>query len=150
MSARVISLHLHRGKGERPVNVDAVVGRIGGGIEGDSHVSKATRSLLIVDRSTLDDLGLAAGDLREQITIEGLRGVTTLAPGTRLRVGGLTVQVNGECKPCTHIGQMLEVDDPETFRLSLEGRRGAACHVVEVAGLVRVGDGVEVLAPVTA
>jgi MOSC domain-containing protein YiiM len=58
--------------------------------------------------------------------------------------------VNGECKPCTHIGEMLEVDDPETFRLSLEGRRGAACHVVEVAGLVRVGDSVEVLAPVTA
>lgn len=150
MTARVISLHLHREKGTRPTPVNAAVGRIGGGVEGDSHVTKTTRAIVVVDRSTLDDLGLAPGDLREQITIEGVRGVTALAPGTRLRVGGLTLQVNGECKPCTHIGEMLEVEDPEIFRQSLEGRRGAACTVVEVAGLVRIGDTVEVLSPVPA
>ena len=150
MSARVISLQLHRERAARPVQVDAVVGRIGGGVEGDSHVAKTTRSVLVIDRSTLDDLGLAPGDLREQITIEGVRDVTNLAPGTRLRVGGITLEVNGACKPCTHIGEMLEVEDPELFRRSLEGRRGAACTVVEVAGLVRIGDTVEVLSPVPA
>lgn len=145
-----MSLQLHRERGVPPTPVDAVVGRIGGGVEGDSHAGKATRALLVVDRSTLDDLGLAPGDLREQITIDGLRDVTDLAAGTRLRVGGLTLQVNGPCKPCTHIGELLEVDDPEVFRLSLEGRRGAACTVVEVAGLVRIGDAVEVVSPVEA
>ena len=150
MSAKVVSLQLHRENGVPPTPVNAVVGRIGGGIEGDSHVAKTTRSVLVVDRSTLDDLGLAPGDLREQVTVEGVRDVTTLAPGTRLRVGGVTLQVNGPCKPCTHIGEMLDVPDPELFRLSLEGRRGAACTVVGVAGLVRIGDSVEVLAPVPA
>ena len=150
MSAKVISLQLHRQNGSRPVNVNALVGRIGGGFEGDSHVGKTTRAVLVIDRSTLDDLGLAPGDLREQITIEGVRDVTNLAPGTRLRVGGITLRVNGEAKPCTHIGEMLEVEDPELFRQTLEGRRGAACTVVEVAGLVRIGDVVEVLAPVPA
>jgi MOSC domain-containing protein YiiM len=150
VSAKVVSLQLHREGGAHPIPVNAVVGRIGGGLEGDSHVAKATRAVLVVDRSTLDDLGLAPGDLREQITIDGVRDVTTLAAGTRLRVGGLTLQVNGPCKPCTHIGELLEVDDPEAFRMSLEGRRGAACTVVEVAGFARIGDSVEVLTPVTA
>lgn len=150
MSARVVSLQLHRENGVPPTAVNAVVGRVGGGLEGDSHVAKATRAVLVVDRSTLDDLGLAPGDLREQITIDGVRDVTTLAAGTRVRVGGITLQVNGPCRPCTHIGELLEVDDPEVFRLSLEGRRGAACTVVEVTGFARVGDRVEVLAPVTA
>lgn len=150
MSATVVSLQLHREHGARPVHVNAVVGRIGGGVEGDSHVAKTTRSVLVVDRSTLDDLGLAPGDLREQITIDGVRDVTNLTPGTRLRVGGVTLRVNGPCAPCTHIGDMLEVEDPELFRRSLEGRRGAACTVVDVAGLVRIGDTVEVLAPVPA
>jgi MOSC domain-containing protein YiiM len=150
VSTRVVSLQLHRENGVPPTAVNAVVGRVGGGLEGDSHVAKATRAVLVVDRSTLDDLGLAPGDLREQITIDGVRDVTTLAAGTRVRVGGITLQVNGPCKPCTHIGELLEVDDPEVFRLSLEGRRGAACTVVEVTGFARVGDRVEVLAPVTA
>ena len=150
VGATVVSLQLHREDGVRPRTVSAVVGRVGGGIEGDSHVAKETRAVLVVDRSTLDDLGLAFGDLREQVTTDGVPGVTTLAPGTRLRVGGLTLQVNGACKPCTHIGEMLGAPDPEAFRRSLEGRRGAACTVVQVAGLARVGDTVEVLAPVTA
>ena len=149
MAARIVSLQLHREHGALPAKVDAVTGRAGGGLEGDSHASKERRSVLVLDRSTLDDLGLAPGDLREQVTIDGVRGVSTLEPGTQLRLGGMTVRVNGPCKPCTHIGEMLEVEDPEAFRLSLEGRRGASCTVVE-SGVARVGDAVEVLAPVAA
>jgi MOSC domain-containing protein YiiM len=123
---------------------------MGGGLEGDSHVAKGTRAVLVVDRSVLDDLGLAPGDLREQVTVEGIRDVTSLAPGTLLRAGGITLRVNGPCEPCTHIGGMLEVEDPEIFRLSLQGRRGAACTVVEANGSARVGDAVEIVAPVAA
>lgn len=150
MTARVVSLQIHRERCVPPTAVDAVIGRVGGGIEGDSHVQKATRSVLVVDRSTLDDLGLKPGDLREQITIEGLRDVTTLEPGTLLGVGGITLRVNGPCEPCTHIGGMLDVEDVEVFRLSLVGRRGAVCTVVEAAGDARVGDRVEIVAPVAA
>ena len=147
MSARIVSLQLHTRNGSPCTPVEAVSGVVGGGIQGDSHFAKAHRSVLVLDRSTLDDLGLRPGDLREQVTIEGLRGVTTLEPGTLLRIGGITVRVNGPCKPCTHIGGMLEVDDPEAFRESLVGRRGAQCTVVEVAGPARVGDRVEIVSP---
>lgn len=148
--ARVVALQLHRENGVVPTPADAVTGRVGGGIEGDSHVRKTTRSVLVVDRSTLDDLGLRPGDLREQITIEGVRNVTTLEPGTLLRVGGITLRVNGPCEPCTHIGEMNEVEDPELFRRSLVGRRGAVCTVVAAEAIARVGDRVEVVSPVPA
>jgi MOSC domain-containing protein YiiM len=150
VSARIVSLQLHRVRLERPMPVDAVVGRVGGGLEGDSHVAKTTRSVLVVDRSALDDLGLAPGALREQMTVEGLPDVTSLAPGTLVRAGGITLRVNGPCEPCTHIGELNEVEDPEAFRLRLAGRRGAVCTVVAADAPARVGDAVEVLAAVPA
>jgi MOSC domain-containing protein YiiM len=145
VNARVVALHLHERHGERPRAVDEAVGRIGGGIEGDSHAHRAKRAVVIVDRSAHEALGLQPGDLREQITIEGLPGVTTLAPGTELRVGALTLRVNGEAAPCTHIGKMLGVDDVLAFQASLAGRRGAECTVVAADGPLRIGDAVDVL-----
>lgn len=144
MKARVISLQVRHERGASPAPVAAVTGRVGGGIEGDFHVAKTTRSVLVVDRSTLDDLGLLPGALREQITVEGLRDVTSLAPGTLLRIGGITVRVNRPCEPCTHIGEVNGVEDPEVFRLQLVGRRGALCTVVAAEGIARVGDPVGV------
>jgi MOSC domain-containing protein YiiM len=150
MNARVVSLQLRHQRDASPTAVASVTGRTGGGIEGDFHVAKATRSVLVVDRSTLDDLGLVPGALREQITIEGVRDVTSLEPGTLLRIGGITMQVNGPCEPCTHIGELNQVEDPEVFLVSLVGRRGAVCTVVTADSVARVGDAVEVLAPAAA
>lgn len=145
--ARVVSLQLHERRCDPPRAVAEVIARVGGGIEGDSHVAKTKRAVLLVDRATLDDLALRPGDLREQITVEGLRDVTKFPPGTRLRVGGITLEVNGECEPCTHIGTMIGVTDPEELRVSLVGRRGAVCTVVTADEPLRVGDQVDVLAP---
>ena len=145
MNARVVGLHLHERHGEHPRAVAEVVGRVGGGIEGDSHVHRAKRAVVIVDRSVHEALGLRPGDLREQMTIEGLPGVTTLPPGTEVRVGGITLRVNGEAAPCTHIGELVGTRDAAAFQASLAGRRGAECTVIAVDGPARIGDGVEVL-----
>ena len=145
MNARVVGLHLHERHGDHPRAVAEVVGRVGGGIEGDSHVHRAKRAVVIVDRSVHEALGLRPGDLREQMTIEGLPGVTTLPPGTEVRVGGFTLRVNGEAAPCTHIGELVGTRDAAAFQASLAGRRGAECTVIAVDGPARIGDGVEVL-----
>lgn len=150
MNARIVALHVRPVREAAPQPREKVGGRVGGGIEGDFHVAKAARSVLVVDRSTLDDLGLAPGALREQVTVEGMPTVTALEPGTRLRMGGLTLQVNGPCDPCLHIGELNGVEDREAFRLSLAGRRGATCTVVVASGSVSVRDAVEVIAPVQA
>ena len=142
--ASVIALQLHEERCVQPRPVEEADAVVGGGLVGDSHAGKQTRSVLIVDRATLDAHGLRPGDLREQITLQGLPAVTELVPGTLLRIGALTLRVNGPCEPCTHIGEMLAVEDALAFRASLRGRRGALCTVVRAAGPLRVGDDVAV------
>ncbi|TMC46727.1 MAG: hypothetical protein E6J23_01920 [Chloroflexi bacterium] len=141
----MISLHVRTEKHGTPIPVAEAIGRVGGGIEGDVHAHRETRAVLVVDRSALDALGLKPGDLREEITTDGLPDVTNLPVDTELRIGAATLRVNGPCEPCTHIGELLGVPDPEAFRQSLLGRRGALCTVVTVTAPIHVGDPVEVL-----
>jgi MOSC domain-containing protein YiiM len=145
VQAHVVALQLHALHGSPLRPVREVNGRVGGGIEGDSHVDRAKRAVVLADRSTHEALGLVPGDLREQITVEGLPGVSLLPPDTEIRVGGLTLRVVGACEPCTHIGEMVGVDDVEAFQASLQGRRGAVCTVIAATGPARIGDPVDVL-----
>jgi MOSC domain-containing protein YiiM len=145
MSGRVISLQVRTEKHGKPTPVAEVMGRVGGGIEGDIHAHRSSRAILVVDRATLDALGLRPGDLREEITIEGMPDVTNLPVDSELRIGGVTLRVNGPCEPCTHIGELLGVPDREAFRQSLLGRRGALCTVAAVSAPIRLGDRVEML-----
>ena len=145
MTGRVISLHVRSEKHGTPTPVAEVIGRVGGGLEGDIHVGRSSRAVLVVDRATLDALRLAPGDLREEITTLGLPDVTNLPVDSELRIGGVTLRINGPCEPCTHIGELLGVPDREEFRRSLLGRRGALCTVSAVSGPIRVGDPVELL-----
>ena len=148
--ARVVSLQLHDAHGEPLRRTDEVRGHIGGGLEGDSHVDRERRGVVVLDRSTNDALGLQAGDLREQVTIEGLPELNSLAVGTRLRIGGITLKVNGPCEPCTHIGELNGVADPRAFQAQLEGRRGLICTVLAADAPVHVGDDVAVQQAVVA
>lgn len=142
---QVVSLQLHEGHGLPMRPVAEAAARVGGGIEGDSHVHRAKRAVTVVDRSTHDAVGVQPGDLREQITVEGLPALGSLAEGTLLRIGAITLRVNGPCDPCTHIGEMNGIADPDEFQSMLEGRRGLVCNVVSAEGPVRVGDAVSVL-----
>ena len=147
--ARVVSLQLHEGHGKPMRAVPEAQARVGGGIEGDSHAHRSKRAVTIVDRSTHDAVGVQPGDLREQITVEGLPRLGDLAQGTQLRIGAITLRVNGPCDPCEHIGEMNGAD-PHEFQALLEGRRGLVCNVVAAQGPVRVGDTVSVLDQVSA
>jgi len=144
VSAKVVSLQLHQGHGKPMQPVSQADARVGGGLEGDSHVHRTKRAVTIVDRSTHDAVGVKPGDLREQITVEGLPSLGSLAEGTLLRIGAITLRVNGSCDPCTHIGEMNGIVDPDEFQSMLEGRRGLVCHVASAEGPVRVGDEVSV------
>ena len=145
MTGRITSLQIRTQKHGMPTPVAEVVGRVGGGLDGDIHAHRTSRAVLVVDSATLYALGLAPGHLREEITIEGLPDVTKLPIDSELRIGGVTLRINGPCEPCTHIGELLGVPDREVFRQSLLGRRGALCTVSAVSGPIRVGDPVELL-----
>lgn len=145
--ASVVSLQLHEGHGKPMRPVPQADARVGGGLEGDSHAHRSKRAVTIVDRSTHDAVGVKPGDLREQITVEGLPSLGSLGEGMMLRIGAITLRVNGSCDPCTHIGEMNGIADPDEFRSMLEGRRGLVCTVVLAEGPIRVGDPVSAMEP---
>src|SRR6266542_4988351 len=93
--AKVISLQLHEGHGRPMRAVPQADARAGGGLEGDSHAHRSKRAVTIVDRSTHEAVGVRPGDLREQITVEGLPSLGSLGEGTLLRIGAITLRVNG-------------------------------------------------------
>lgn len=147
-SGIVLSLQLLTTHGERPRPVSEARALVGHGLEGDIHGKTnpgSRRQVLIVDRATLQEMHLRAGDLREQITVE-FADLERLAAGTFLRVGAATCELSGPCEPCTHIGALNGVADPAAFQKALVGRRGQLARVVAVDGdgRIRVGDPVTV------
>jgi MOSC domain-containing protein YiiM len=62
--------------------------------------------------------------------------------GQRLRIGEALLEVTIPCAPCKRMD-----DIRPGLQEELRGRRGMLCRVVE-CGAIRVGDSVELLAPV--
>ena len=111
------------------------------GIDGDRHsLRNNRRALLLIEAETLDQFGLAPGDVREQVTVRGLN-LTGLTLGSRLRVGGAVLEVAGLCAPCERMDELQD-----GLRIRLEGRRGRFVRVVE-GGDLSVGDPIIVEPP---
>ncbi len=119
---------------QQPAAVSQVRALVDQGLEGDAHGKKkagSRRQILILDRGTLQELGLRPGDLREQITID-FPPLETLPAGTLLQIGQVTCELTGSCEPCTHIGALVGVADAAQFQTSLQGRRGQLAKVTAV------------------
>jgi MOSC domain-containing protein YiiM len=107
------------------------------GFEGCAHArGGGKRQVLLVDRETLEAMGLQPGIIRENITTDGLN-VNSLQIGQLLRVGEVHLEVSAICTPC---------DQMETIRPGLQkelwGRRGMLCRVLG-GGVIRRGDAIE-------
>jgi MOSC domain-containing protein YiiM len=96
-----------------------------------------------MEQEVLDRFGLAAGAVREQVTVRGL-ALDSLALGSRLKVGAAIFEIGGPCAPCERMNEIRT-----GLRAELEGRRGRFARVVE-AGTFAVGDPIAVLPPVAA
>ncbi len=109
------------------------------GIEGDRHAQRGfARQVLIMDRETLDLLGLSPGQIKENITIEGV-DLSGIRPGQVFFFGDeVTMEATGDCEPC---GRMDEIR--AGLRETLQGRRGILAMVLN-GGELRVGDSVRV------
>ena len=135
MTPTVVALHLSsasRAPLRRVEQADALLDR---GLEGDRHAKPGSRrSVLLMEQEVLDDLGLAAGDVREQVTVRGL-DLGALAAGARLRVGGALLELSEPCAPCARMDELRP-----GLRAAIAGRRGRFVRVVG-AGRIAVGDG---------
>ncbi|MDQ6711058.1 MAG: MOSC domain-containing protein [Candidatus Dormibacteraeota bacterium] len=140
MPARIASIQLCPGHREPMQPVPSAMLTAGVGLEGDKHSSEASkRQVLLADKEALDSLGLAAGTIKENVTVEGL-DVMALPVGTRLGLGSAAVlEITSVCEPCFRMDEIRA-----GLKGELDGRRGMNSRVI-TGGRIAVGDAIAIL-----
>jgi MOSC domain-containing protein YiiM len=113
----------------------------GQGLQGDAAFGRKRRQVLIIDLETLDRFDLKPGQVRENLTLRGIR-LAGLPAGTRLSIGAALLEITGDCAPCDHLESLRA-----GLRREMEGNRGVLAQVVRGAQ-IRVNDLVAIEAPV--
>lgn len=132
MPGTVVHLQVAGSGGRRSVEQATALANCG--IQGDKYARPGRRrQVLLVEQEVLDEFMLARGALYEQITVSGAALSAMPAP-TRLRVGGVLLEVTGPCEPCHKMNR----HGPGMQELLL-GKRGTLAKVVE-GGVIRIGD----------
>lgn len=91
------------------------------------------RQVLLVDEDTLNDAGVAAGGLNENLSVRGM-DVDVLQAGQRVRIGDVVLEIT---MPCTVCGELEHIRTG--LKEELRGRRGVLGRVLH-GGTVRLGD----------
>jgi len=140
-SCRVVALHLKPSSGglSPASQLELVAGK---GIVGDKCYGRRHRQVLLVSTSNLNELGLAPGELREQVTVE-LPELQQLPVGTIVAVGDVELEIEQDCTPCSRMAERLG-ETPEEFIARSSRKRGMLVKVRK-GGLVLVGDLVRVV-----
>jgi MOSC domain-containing protein YiiM len=127
---------VHRQPMREMEEVLAVVER---GLAGCVHGRpRSGRQVLLMDLETLEQMGIPAGAVKENLTTRGL-AVQGLKGGQRLRVGEALLQAAAPCEPCWRMDEIRQ-----GLQHELRGRRGVLCRVIE-GGRIRRGDRIETL-----
>jgi MOSC domain-containing protein YiiM len=138
-TATVSGLFVSPGRGSGlSTALDEARALAGHGFEGCAHARPPRREVLFVSKEHLDALGLEAGQIRENLTVDG-DDVQRWPVGQRVRAGEVVFEVTMVNEPC----ERMEAIRPG-LRQELNGRRGMLARIVE-GGTVRVGDAIELL-----
>jgi len=138
MSASVVALHRSHARRIPLETIEVAQVVESAGLQGDRHSKVGNRrALLLMDHEVLEQHGLSAGAVREQITVKGL-DLPNLVFGTRLLVGGAVLEVGAPCAPCQWIDEIRS-----GLRAELQGRRGRFVRVLR-GGSIAVGDAITV------
>jgi MOSC domain-containing protein YiiM len=138
MSATVIHLQIKLAEGAPMKLVPSVTAIAGYGLKDDANAGHSKRQVLIIERELLDEFQLPTGEVRENITVQGIQ-LAGMAPGTRVRVGQAVLEATLDCAPC----QFIE-DKRPGLRAMMEGKRGTLFKVIE-GGEIQVGDAIRIV-----
>lgn len=135
----ITNIHIARVKGTPSDPVPDATALSGMGLEGDRSCStENVRQVLFMDKETLDRMELVPGQIKENITTQGLDLTQAKAGQVFLLGGEVTMEVVGECEPC---GKMDAIKPG--LREELDGRRGMLAKVIN-GGTFKVGDAVRI------
>ncbi len=139
-TGKIVDIRLNIASRQPMSVVESAEVKAGEGLVGDRHAKPgSSRQILLMDRATLEALEVEAGQLRENMTIEGLP-LFGLEKGQRLRVGdSLEFQVGELCDPCAYMEQIRP-----GLRATIEGQRGLFVTPLG-SGQLKVGDEVTIV-----
>jgi MOSC domain-containing protein YiiM len=138
MSATVVHLQLKPAEGAPMKVVSSVEAIANHGLRDDANAGHSKRQVLLIERELLDEFQLPNGDVRENITVQGIQ-LAGMAAGTRVRVGQALLEATLDCAPC----QFIE-DKRPGLRAAMEGKRGTLFKVIE-GGEIKVGDEIRII-----
>jgi MOSC domain-containing protein YiiM len=135
----VVAIHLGEAGVPELRAVDSVRALAGKGLEGDRHFhadgAEPGHALTLVEEESVQDVGLAPGETRRQLTVRGVR-LNELV-GKRFRVGDVECYGVELCEPCLHLQQMTRPGIIE----ELVHRAGINADILS-DGTISVGDAV--------
>ncbi len=135
----ITNLHIARVKETPSDPVQEATALSGMGLEGDRSCRQGNmRQVLIMDNETLGVFGLAAGQIKENITVSGLDLSQTVAGNVVFIGDEVTMEIVGECEPC---GKMDAIR--QGLQTELNHRRGMLCTVIN-GGPIKVGDNIRI------
>ena len=138
----VEAIHLGAERVPELWTVESVLAVAGKGLEGDRHFhdegAPPGQALTLVEAEVVEDVALATGETRRQLTVRGVK-LNELV-GKRFRVGEVECYGVELCEPCSHLEQMTR---PGIIK-ELAHRAGINADIV-VGGTIRVGDSVTAL-----
>ncbi len=137
MSGSIISMRLCVGSRDPMKEVNEANFITGQGMEGDRHLRsdgrRSNRQVLIMDSETLNHFDLSPGQVRENVTVEGL-DFSSISAGDKVSLGGdVILEVTGDCEPCARMDELRP-----GLKDEIDGKRGLLAFV-EKGGVVSVG-----------
>ena len=138
--ATVVGIRLCVGSRDPMKIVDDATVITGEGIEGDRHRradgQRTQRQILLMDRETIGKFELQDGDVRENITVEGM-DFSTLKDGDKVSIGSeVILRITGDCEPCSRMDELRQ-----GLKDELDGQRGMLAFA-EKGGIISTGDSV--------
>ena len=135
----ITNLHIARVKGTPSDPVQEATAISGLGLEGDRSATQGNmRQVLFMDKETLDEFGLAPGQVKENVTVTGL-DLSQSKEGQVFFIGDdVTMEIVGECEAC---GKMNRLQPGLMDKI--DGRRGMLAMVIN-GGQIKVGDTVRI------
>jgi MOSC domain-containing protein YiiM len=135
----VVAIHLGAARNPELWPVESVRAVAGKGLDGDRHFhaegAPAGQALTLVEEEAVEDVGLAPGATRRQVTTRGVRLNDLI--GKRFRVGEVECYGVELCEPCAHLERMTR---PGIMR-DLVHRAGINADILS-DGTIAVGDDV--------
>jgi len=138
----VSSLHANIRTRQPMKDLDEAMAVPGAGLLGCRHSRPGNeRAVLLVESETLHEFGLEPGEIKENITTQGI-DLKVLKPGAQLQVGEtVLLEVTGPCAPCRRMDEIRQ-----GLQAELQGRRGVNARVA-VGGKIRPGDEIALVKP---